>query len=128
MLPFKVEYAPYTVEHVVTQLQILGFAALAFALMWRSGWLPRAERAAFIDTNWLYRWLGSQALLGLNDWSATGWSRLVNGIYDGAGRANHRLRRYHAPTGEMGRSWPTGTMAFWTTIMLGAYLLLAALG
>ena len=31
----------------------------------------------------------------------------------------------HGPDGIFGRPWPTGTMPLWTTLMLGAYLLLA---
>ena len=35
--------------------------------------------------------------------------------------------RHHAADGVMGRTWPTGTMAFWTTVILGAYLLFSYL-
>ncbi len=35
------------------------------------------------------------------------------------------LYRHHGPEGIFGRTWPTGTMAFWTTVMLGAYLILS---
>jgi hypothetical protein len=42
-----------------------------------------------------------------------------------AGRVTARvyLRKYHGPLGPLGRTWPTGTMAFWTVVMLGAYLM-----
>jgi multicomponent Na+:H+ antiporter subunit D len=33
--------------------------------------------------------------------------------------------RHHGPDGVFGRTWPTGTMAFWATVMLGAYLFAA---
>jgi multicomponent Na+:H+ antiporter subunit D len=37
------------------------------------------------------------------------------------------LHRHHGPDGALGRTWPTGTMAFWTTVMLAAYLILSNL-
>jgi multicomponent Na+:H+ antiporter subunit D len=35
-----------------------------------------------------------------------------------------RLHRHHGPEGALARPWPVGTMAFWTTVMLAAYLVL----
>ncbi|UCH54196.1 MAG: Na+/H+ antiporter subunit D, partial [Pseudomonadota bacterium] len=52
ILPFPVEYVPYTADHVVTQLQLLLFAGLAFFVL-----LPLMRRTETIslDTDWLYR-------------------------------------------------------------------------
>ena len=35
------------------------------------------------------------------------------------------VHRHHGADGLMARTWPTGLMAFWTTIMLAAYLVLS---
>ena len=43
----------------------------------------------------------------------------------GAVYLNYGLHRHHGPEGVFGRTWPTGTMAFWTTVMLTLYLVLA---
>lgn len=126
ILPFKVDFIPYTVEHVVTQMQLLMFSALAFTFLMRTGLYPPELRSVNLDTDWFYRRAGQACLNGINDWSARLWGRLVNGIYDGAARADHRLRRYHSPVGTFGRTWATGTMAFWTTLLLGAFLIIAA--
>jgi multicomponent Na+:H+ antiporter subunit D len=37
------------------------------------------------------------------------------------------VRRHHGPEGILARTWPTGSMAFWTTVMLAAYLVLSYL-
>ena len=37
------------------------------------------------------------------------------------------IQRYHGPDGILARTWPTGAMAFWMTIMLAAYLILSYL-
>jgi multicomponent Na+:H+ antiporter subunit D len=33
------------------------------------------------------------------------------------------LHKHNGPSGILGRSWPTGNMALWTTILLGSFLL-----
>ena len=52
LLPYEVSYEPYTPAHVLTQLQLLLFAGLAFFVL-----LPALKRTETIslDTDWLYR-------------------------------------------------------------------------
>lgn len=52
MLPYTVDYVPYTAAHVVTQLQLLLFSGLAFFVM-----LPLMKRTLTIslDFDWFYR-------------------------------------------------------------------------
>ncbi len=58
LLPFPVHYEPYTGAHVVTQLQLLLFGALAFTLLMLSGYYVPEVRSRNIDTDWTYRILG----------------------------------------------------------------------
>lgn len=55
ILPYHVDFVPYTIPHVVTQLELLFFSALAFTLLILSGIYPAEIRAINIDTDWLYR-------------------------------------------------------------------------
>ncbi len=55
ILPFPVDYIPYTAPHVVGQLQLLMFGALAFVLLILSGYYPAELRAINLDTDWFYR-------------------------------------------------------------------------
>ncbi|HUF72874.1 MAG TPA: Na(+)/H(+) antiporter subunit D [Gammaproteobacteria bacterium] len=55
LLPWPVEYAPYTYAHVVAQLQLLFFSALAFAWLKLSGVYPTELRSVNLDADWLYR-------------------------------------------------------------------------
>jgi multicomponent Na+:H+ antiporter subunit D len=59
ILPFPVNFVPYTLDHVLSQLQLLAFSALAFFLL-----LPHLQRTKTIslDTDWFYR-KGAQALV-----------------------------------------------------------------
>ena len=55
ILPYPVEYVPYTTDHVLAQLQILLFSALAFAVMQRYGIYPPELRSINLDSDWVYR-------------------------------------------------------------------------
>ncbi|MFQ5561437.1 MAG: Na(+)/H(+) antiporter subunit D [Nitrospinota bacterium] len=54
-LPFQVDYHPYTAAHVIDQLQLLMFSALAFTLLLLSGIYPAEIRAINLDVDWIYR-------------------------------------------------------------------------
>ncbi|MBA3008877.1 MAG: Na(+)/H(+) antiporter subunit D [Proteobacteria bacterium] len=58
MLPFPVHYVPYTGAHVVGQLQLLLFGALAFTLLILSGYYVPEVRSKNIDADWTYRMFG----------------------------------------------------------------------
>lgn len=55
ILPYPVDYVPYTGAHVVGMLQLLLFGALAFVLLLRAGFYPAEVRAINLDTDWFYR-------------------------------------------------------------------------
>jgi multicomponent Na+:H+ antiporter subunit D len=55
MLPYPVEYAPYTNAHVLTQIQLLFFSALAFVWLQLTGRYPPELPGINIDAEWTYR-------------------------------------------------------------------------
>jgi len=123
LLPWPVEYEPYTVEHVLTQSQLLFFSALAFCWLKLTGLYPPELPSVNIDAEWSYR----KALPALMRWvmALGGAVRL-----DVLSRLQRRLERFlkeiyrhHGPQGVLARTWPTGSMAFWTTVLLGVYLI-----
>ncbi len=123
MLPFPVEYAPYTWAHILTQSQLLFFSALAFCWLKLTGLYPPELPGINIDAEWSYR----KGLPVIVRWivSIGGAIRL-----DALQRLHRRLERFlgqiyrhHGPQGILARTWPTGSMAFWTTLLLGAYLI-----
>ena len=127
LLPFKVDYAPYTVEHVVTQLQLLFFSALAFTVLMRTGLYPRELRSVNLDFDWFYRRLGYDVAVATGRGLQRLWDEFVDMIGDAARGVVRGVYRHHGPGGALARSWPTGEMAFWTTVLLAAYLLLSYL-
>ena len=124
LLPFEVDYRPYTAEHVVTQLQLLLFSALAFTWLMRRGLYPPELRSVNLDSDWVYR----RALPRLIRHAAAVFKPLETGLRQAGLRAVHaailRTERHHGPTGLLGRTWTTGDTAMWVAILLGVYLIL----
>ncbi len=77
ILPYPVEYDPYTVVHVVEKLQLTLFGLLAFCLLMLSGYYPAEMRAVHLDVDWFYR-KGGGTLYRLMD---QGFNRL-NSVSD----------------------------------------------
>lgn len=123
MLPFPVSYEPYTAAHVLVQCQLLFFSALAFCWLKLSGLYPPELPGIIIDAEWSYRKL----LPAFGRW-ALAWCRVWrSGLIDRGtrwlSRTVEEIYKHHGPGGILARTWPTGSMAFWTTVLLGAYLI-----
>ena len=119
MLPFPVDYRPYTGPHVVNALQLLFFSGLAFFIL-----LPQMKRTLTLslDLDWGYRKLGWVAALMLG-------AVLSSAQRSMEARLRSRLRalldglfRHHGPQGILARTWPTGSMVLWVAVLLAAYL------
>ncbi|MDQ2081307.1 Na(+)/H(+) antiporter subunit D [Xanthobacteraceae bacterium Astr-EGSB] len=127
ILPYSVDFLPYTLEHVVTQLQLLMFSALAFTVLMRTGIYPPEMRRTNLDFDWVYRRLLRSAALAVGGLARDAWKEFTKVIKHAARGAAHVVAHHHGPDGIMARTWPTGVMAFWTTVMLAAYLILTYL-
>ena len=113
-------YVPSTGAHVVSQLQLLLFSGLAFFLM--LGWLKRTMTIT-LDLDWFYRAFGLALAREFDSKSALAWARFAEQTYKAVRRFLAGIYRHHGPQGVLARTWPTGSMAFWTTFLLGAYLI-----
>ena len=122
ILPWQVDYWPYDTTHVLAQLQLLFFSALAFVWLNKQGLYPPELHAINIDAEWLYRKLmpvtasaifrSSQGLVkSTEDFIHASMKRV------GAGIRNTSAGRFH-----FAASWPTGSMVLWIAIILGAFL------
>lgn len=54
-LPYQMTYTPYTFSHIVTQMELLLFAGLAFLLMLLAGVYPPEKRGINLDMDFFYR-------------------------------------------------------------------------
>ena len=123
-LPWHVEYWPYDMTHVLAQLQLLFFSALAFVWLNKQGLYPPELHSVNIDAEWLYRKLLPEA--GRTSFNMMqSFNRLVTKITSNAWQGfqvafqSSRLSQYH-----LASSWPTGSMVLWIGVILGGYLLM----
>jgi multicomponent Na+:H+ antiporter subunit D len=124
ILPYEVEYVPYTMAHVTGQMQLLLFALLAFVLLFRTGIHPPEIRAINLDFDWTYRRFGPSVIgVGLMVVTIV-FVRVTNLINKSAIAIFNGLGSSHGPEGRMARNWPTGAMVLSIAVLLGATLLI----
>ncbi len=121
LLPWVVDFHPYTADHVVTQLQLLLFSGLAFFLL--LGWMKRTNTIT-LDLDWLWRRAGAVLAREFNLRGSAARLAIANRATKAGARILRAVYRSYGPSGILARPWPTGSMAFWTTVLLAAYLVL----
>jgi multicomponent Na+:H+ antiporter subunit D len=123
LLPYPVEYVPYTASHVLAQLQLLVCSALAFAVLMRTGIYPPELRSVNLDFDWVYR----RAAPALVHAASTGWA-FASARTGAASRAllqriGRTVERWCGADGVLARTWSTSAMTLWVAALLAAYLL-----
>lgn len=125
ILPYAMDYEPYTTPHVVNQLQLLLFAAMAFTVLIRTGLYPPEIRSVNLDVDVVYRRLLPSA-----------WRDVSVGVLRLRDAATPPLRRraervwasivdVFEPDSRLVRPWATHVMVWWVAMAFGVVLLLA---
>jgi multicomponent Na+:H+ antiporter subunit D len=123
ILPYPVEYTPYTASHVLAQTQLLVCSAVAFAFLKWTGIYPPELRSVNLDSDWIYR----RAAPAVARAAATGWALVAERI--GAAsrtllqRIGRMVERWCGADGVLARTWSTSAMTLWVAALLAAYLL-----
>jgi multicomponent Na+:H+ antiporter subunit D len=125
LLPYAVNYVPYTAAHVITQLQLLLFSGLAFFVM--LDFLKRTPTIT-LDFDWLYR-VAAPAVVKFSGGLIGGVQRAGSALFSGGIQlVADFARRESQPQGLLRRSRPTCSMGLWVMLMLAGYLLLYYVG
>jgi multicomponent Na+:H+ antiporter subunit D len=124
ILPYPVDFVPYTPSHVITQLQLLLLSALAFAVLMRTGLYPPEQRAVNLDFDWTYRKALPWAARAFVRHGGAVWHASMLSVTSRLERFFVELARYHGPEGVFARTWPTGVTVLWVAILLAAYLVI----
>ena len=127
ILPYPVEFDPYTTSHVVNQLQLLLFSAAAFVFLQKTGLYPPELRSVNLDVDWVYRKALPAAVASLGASLARGRAALQGAALGAVERTVQLVRGHHAPPGALGDPWSIGSTALWAALLLVAYLLMAFL-
>lgn len=125
LLPYEVNYVPYTAAHVITQLQLLLFSGLAFFVM--LDYLKRTPTIT-LDVDWLWRVAGPEVAKSCRLALVETRAGFANGLANGLASIGALIARQRRPDGMLLRSWPTGSMSLWVMVMLLAHLAIYYLG
>ena len=121
LLPFAVDYVPYTAPHVVNTLQLLSFSGLAFFLL-----LPVMRRTdtLSLDLDWLYRTPGPAAFQAATAVISAARARTEDRVRAAAAAVAAAAASLSSPTGLLARTRTVGGMVGWVIALLVLYLIL----
>lgn len=125
LLPYEVDFRPYTIAHVINQYQLLLFSALAFVWLMRTGIYPPELRSTNLDFDIIYRkFLPNFAYVLGNYFKAI--DNFTQSIFRQIGSISLTyFQRHHGLKGTFARPISTGSMVFWVVTMLGSYLVVS---
>lgn len=126
LLPWEHNYQPYDVTHVLTQLQLLFFSALAFVWLNLRNLYPPELPSTNLDADWFYRKLAPIYLRRL--------ACKISGVYENLEKSvitSIKLMIHNSfdaesgkPKGYFAKLWPIETMVVWVAGLLALYLML----
>ena len=125
LLPYEVVYRPYTMSHVVGQLQLLCFALLAFAVLMRRGIHPPEIRAVNLDVDWIYRRFIPKLYNIIYNSVVKVFIFIEAVIISVTQMTIKGLYKLHGPETGVSRMRGVGAMVMWVAILLGVALILS---
>lgn len=126
LLPWEATYQPYDITHVLTQLQLLFFSAMAFVWLNLRHLYPPELPSTNLDADWLYRKWAPSFVVPIY----TAISGTINKLEVRAKGAIKQLidhsydKEKGQPKGYFAQLWPTETMVFWVALLLVGILIL----
>lgn len=123
LLPYQTGYSPFETSHIISQLQLLFFSALAFVWLKLSGIYPPELPSVNIDAEWVYRWLGPRLIRATGRGIVRVDTALRSRALVLANATLREIQRYHGPAGVLARGWQIGTMVFLVLTLLGLLLI-----
>ena len=122
LAPYSLDYAAYTVSHLIAQVQLLAFVGFAALVVLAVGLWPRPRRSQLIDTDWLYRGLLWPVGTFAGQVIGVAYGEGARGVDWLRGRTMRALARLYGPDSHAARVLATGNMALWIAALLGAAL------
>jgi len=121
ILPYAINYEPYTVDHVVTQMQLLLFAGFAFFALLA---LMKRTLTISLDFDWFYRRLAPLTIQWIKEHSPKFIGPMMAAIKNFGDRYSKHLFEVHGPQGLFARTWPSASMVLWVAVLLATSMIL----
>jgi multicomponent Na+:H+ antiporter subunit D len=123
LLPYEMEYSPYDLTHVVTQLQLLFFSALAFVYLNLKGYYPPELRSTHLDSDWLTRKAFPRIYSSVQHGVVSIRHKIAHLLLTLAKNQVKSFKKMSGPYGILARGWGANNMIFIVVLLLGALLL-----
>lgn len=133
LLPYQTEAQAYldkslwTTDHVLTQMQLLVFAAFAFIVLNRIKLYPPEKRGVVLDADWVYRRPVYYSLV----WVGDVWNRIGPAMTEKAQSVSRRvydqIEAAFSPQGQLSQGPLSAGMAVWTSVVLAVVMFMALL-
>ena len=131
LLPYQEEAQSYlhkslwTTDHVLTQMQLLVFAAFAFIVLNRIKLYPPEKRGVVLDTDWVWR----RPVYTVIVWAGEVWARVgpatTNAAQGLSRRVYDQIEAAFSPQGQLSRGPLSSGMAIWTSVVLAFVLFMS---
>jgi multicomponent Na+:H+ antiporter subunit D len=124
ILPFPVDYVPYTTAHVITQLQLLMFSALAFTFLMLTGLYPPELKSTNLDSDWIYRRLIPKFIRTAGQKIAIIDQHIRGQLLLLVRRIMSATERWNGMNSGFAKTAPISSMAFFALSFLAVFLVL----
>ena len=121
-LPHEMDFHPYTFDHIITQLQLLFFAALAFVVLFRNGWYPAEIKSINLDFDWFYRKPLNSLIGAMNTMFASLLISAQQFKQSSLKMITAFAFQAHGPKSSIARGASVGNMVVWVAVLLSACL------
>ena len=124
ILPYPVDYVPYTTAHVITQLQLLMFSALAFTFLMLKGIYPPELKSTNLDFDWVYRKFLPKIVLSVG-WKIVKIDQAIRRqLLEILSAVLGLVERWNGMNGVLARTTTISSMAFFAVGLLAVFLVL----
>jgi multicomponent Na+:H+ antiporter subunit D len=127
LLPFDPGYNPFNSTHVIAQMQLLFFSALAFAWLNLSGRYPPELPSVNIDVEWIYRRFLPRTIHAIGAVITRIDRQARQHIITTTHRLIDNVATRYGTNSQAARPWTTARMILVVMIMLGLYVLLTTI-
>ena len=118
LLPYPVDYVPYDGTHVLAQMQLLFFSALAFVWLKRTGIYPPELASVNLDSDWFTRRLLNRLGLAMGWGIDAAYRGITGGLIGIIGFVISDSRRNFGPLGLFGGTPRVGSGVAWISALL----------
>ena len=124
LLPWPMDYTVYDMTHILTQLQLLFFSALAFVWLKLANIYPAELKSVNLDAEWVYRKLFPKAIYGISTVFGVYYSKIETKADRLLQLSKSSIVQFIGVDGFLSNFRSIGGMVMWVAVILSTSLFL----